>query len=560
MIDAVRARYPLWSRLSLDAATQARQHPLSWLLKVIEDTYDARYAHDVAELEYIAGDPDLAPGEFGISAGDVIGEHPFPEFVQAQCARQYGVKALAEKASWEVMCNAEAARSAGLHASVDLFCAFCNRGYDDEELMFFLYCRQTLLVELTRDVNRSSGGGGSPGPGEGLPYGARQKKKALNHVREQDAERRFHAGGAVPATVPGSVITEREAKDVTRRVFGAGGGMLYRAVTQLIGDFFENKRAENPKPSPDDPPPTMEAYYYLKLMLSAYRDTRPGVNASDGNHSVDLSDVNAGARGAYGDPLGFDEHAYYANTDADTTFDDDRARTISEPSASAQSSPGRYNARESASGRGVSATPSPKSKSPAGPAAASAGSPPPLPSPHTAASEENGSAEASARGASVRAIRRAITDSCSKYCDVLLQVAQDLPPDALEELKAKAVRELDGHSQDLFSGALAAAFGSGENSPGGAGKHSPGAPSAREVAATEPEVVAAVARCVSELLRKNGGVSPGNAGARSGEKEAREAARVVLASGTIRSHVEPLLTRLLSELDEEMEEQEEESA
>ena len=56
----------------------------------------------------------------------------------------------------------------------------------------------------------------------------------------------------------------------------------------------------------------------------------------------------------------------------------------------------------------------------------------------------------------------------------------------------------------------------------------------------------------------------GNAFAFATGKEARakerEAARVVLASGTIRSHVEPLLTRLLSELDEEMEEQEEESA
>ena len=36
------------------------------------------------------------------------------------------------------------------HTSVDLFCAFCNRGYDDEELMFFLYCRQTLLQECSR--------------------------------------------------------------------------------------------------------------------------------------------------------------------------------------------------------------------------------------------------------------------------------------------------------------------------------------------------------------------------------------------------------------------------
>lgn len=106
LVEAVRARYPLWQNLSLDHVAQARQHPLPWLLKTIEEMYDSRYAHDVAELEYIAGgDPD--------DADELIGAHPFPEYVQSYCGRQYGVKALAEKAAWEVMCNAEAARSAG---------------------------------------------------------------------------------------------------------------------------------------------------------------------------------------------------------------------------------------------------------------------------------------------------------------------------------------------------------------------------------------------------------------------------------------------------------------
>ena len=137
----------LWAKLGLDSVHMARQHPLPWLLKTIEDVYDSRYAHDVAELEYIAGgDPD--------DVEEVIGAHPFPEYVVSHCGRQYGVRSLAEKAAWEVMCNAEAARSAGLHTSVELFCAFCNRGYDDEELMFFLYCRQTLLVRPGSNMPR----------------------------------------------------------------------------------------------------------------------------------------------------------------------------------------------------------------------------------------------------------------------------------------------------------------------------------------------------------------------------------------------------------------------
>jgi hypothetical protein len=158
------------------------------------------------------------------------------------------------------------------------------------------------------------------------------------------------------------------------------------------------------------------------------------------------------------------------------------------------------------------------------------------------------------RGASVRLVRRAISDSCSKYCDVLLQVAQDLPPEVLAELKRKAVFSLDGRSQALFSGALAAAFGSDRGDPG-----SPGADAATEVAGREPDVVAAVAKSVTALLRDaragsaSGGDDEGAEKRKTGSGEAREIARVVLASRTIRSHVEPMLASLLSELDQEEE-------
>ena len=100
---------------------------------------------------------------------------------------------------------------------------------------------------------------------------------------------------------------------------------------------------------------------------------------------------------------------------------------------------------------------------------------------------------------------------------------------------------LDGHSQEPFSGAPAAASGADSGNgagPGGAGR----------IAQSEPDVVAAVSKSVTALLRKaQNGADP----AESGAAEAREVARLVLASRTIRSHVEPLLTRLLSELDDD---------
>ena len=539
LVDAVRARYPAWAKLSLESVALARQHPLPWLLKVIEDLYDARYAHDVAELEYLSGgDPDDA------DADDLFGAHPFPDFVHAFLGRQYGVRSLAEKAAWEVMCNAEAARSAGLHASVDLFCAFCNLGYDDEELMFFLYVRQTLLMECARGL------GGS------------------DSSVKSDAARRFHAGAPTPAAAPNAALTERAARDVTRRVFGgaASGGMLYQAVSQLVGDYFDERRAairEEAKAGRGEKnaPALMDAYYYLKLMLSAYRDTRPG--ASEGLEGAADS--------------GFDDGAFdYAHTDAETTFDetnangiaagdeeheneererddgfgdekvgnvaeqfrpDPRATRAETEYASPRSTPG---SGVTAGGEGDTAVESRRRETPT----SARGAPPPAVPP---GSPPGRGRKVDPRGASVRVVRRAITDSCSKYCDVLLQVAQDLPPDALADLKAKATSSLDETSQELFTGALSSAFGVDV-------AHSPGGDAATRAAANEPDVVAAVSRSMTAMLRKTGG----NASDGGGAAEAREIARVVLASRTIRLHVEPLLTRLLSELDEEEEDEEDE--
>jgi hypothetical protein len=595
----VRSRYPRWADLSVESARAARQHPLPWLLKQIEDIYDARYAHDVAELEAVAGaDPD----ELDAAAGTL----PFPAFVKNWCGRQYGVKALAEKAAWEVMCNAEAARSAGQHASVDVFCAFCNRGYDDEELLFFLYCRQTLLAECAKAVKPAD-------------------------VAKGDAGRRFVLGAATVSSTPSVTLSEQSAQHVTRLVFGSGAGgrgMLYQAVLQLIGEYFDETReamrearrrdsaasrrasasasrrrasrtgaTESAATPPDPRDATMEAYYYLKLMLSAYRDTRPdrdGSEASDGGgesfvrqKSLEYGDAGLGDSR---DPDRADDETFEEDPghfdDEDDNDEDDKDAHRDRFREQRRGASGDRARREEAlfSSRDVSATGLPPrfgdgdgdedgdvpggrvGTSPAKSRAfrASSGSfgspervPATTPAPRDARAPPTPVPPLDPRGASVRLVRRAISDSCSKYCDVLLQVAQDLPPEVLAELKRKAVFSLDGRSQALFSGALAAAFGSDRGDPG-----SPGADAATEVAGREPDVVAAVAKSVTALLRDaragsaSGGDDESAEKRKTGSGEAREIARVVLASRTIRSHVEPMLASLLSELDQEEEEDE----
>ena len=59
----------------------------------------------------------------------------------------------------------------------------------------------------------------------------------LRHYTE-GADQRFLSGQPVPPLPPAIALTEKRARDITRAVFGGGGGMLYQAVMQLIGDFF----------------------------------------------------------------------------------------------------------------------------------------------------------------------------------------------------------------------------------------------------------------------------------------------------------------------------------
>jgi hypothetical protein len=467
---------------------------------------------------------------------------------------------------------------------VDVFCAFCNRGYDDEELLFFLYCRQTLLAECAKAVKPAEGG-------------------------KSDAGRRFVLGAATVSSAPSVTMNETSVQHVTRLVFGSGAGgrgMLYQAVLQLIGEYFDEKReamreerklaasrrasqrrgskaGANPPPSPPKPrEATMDAYYYLKLMLSAYRDTRPDRDGSEASEG--------GAGGLEFGKLGFDDPDDADRAD-DETFEedpghfDDDAPLDPEPEESAERARERRRGasgdrarREEAvfSSRDVSATgptrvgdgdgdgdrdapDSPGGRVGASPSKSQAsrmssgsrGSPPRPPPANPGAPPRAPPSPVpplDPRGASVRLVRRAITDSCSKYCDVLLQVAQDLAPEVLAELKRKAVLSLDGRSQALFSGALAAAFGSDLD------LGSPGGDAATKVAGREPDVVAAVAKSLTALLRDSR-ASDQESGEKkkTGSGEAREIARVVLASRTIRSHVEPMLASLLSELDDEEE-------
>ena len=277
LVEAVRARYPLWQNLSLDNVAQARQHPLPWLLKTIEEMYDSR-THDPRNWVIAGGDRRRADRRT-----------PVPDTCKATAAGK-AAAGRAEKAAWEVM---------------------QRRGGEERASPTPVFNRDRT-DPWTGNVSQQPDGSPFPSRTQVTPpsiFCALQPRlrrrgahvlplppTLLQECSPSDGSHKLGAdslrrGIPVP-DVPGDRAHGNRPR-YPRSVFGKnGGGVLYQAVRQLITDYFRERRdaiesEASSEPYAEKPKATMEAYYYLKLMLSAYRDTRPDDAIDDGEFSDD---------------------------------------------------------------------------------------------------------------------------------------------------------------------------------------------------------------------------------------------------------------------------------
>ena len=147
---ALRERYAgtFVDTLKDSNAKHARERPVDWLEREIEACYDARLEEDVRTLRSLLNETTATSSgavEGDSSASVVNGEEAEEESQSFSdggeyWGRAFGVKALIEKHLWEVVSNAEAARKSKKSECAELFCAFLRRSYDEEALLFFLYC------------------------------------------------------------------------------------------------------------------------------------------------------------------------------------------------------------------------------------------------------------------------------------------------------------------------------------------------------------------------------------------------------------------------------------
>ena len=156
---AMRARYATTfvERLDDGHARDARERPIEWLERECERVYDAKYENDARARRGTTREDGGAAGRRDANANANEEDETtttFGDFAYGRWARTLGVKSLVEKHAWEVMCNAEAARKSKTSECAELFCAFVRRAYDDEALLFFLYCRRWLKYECALMARR----------------------------------------------------------------------------------------------------------------------------------------------------------------------------------------------------------------------------------------------------------------------------------------------------------------------------------------------------------------------------------------------------------------------
>ncbi|GAQ90301.1 crooked neck [Klebsormidium nitens] len=231
-----------------------KQRPLNWILKAIDELFDKRYALEISEQKAAVdaytqsrrrshdsqGSDHSAEDAPSTSGSDVLeGNASFAVFLLQTYRKKYGLRQLAEGAVWELLCNVARGEQQDLHPAIASLAGFLAGQYSNDDLEFFLYCRQKVSAELQRNPS---------------------------HVR-----RNTDAGLAT------ATLRKEQTVSMTRAVLGkVAGGPLLAELCHAIEQFFEGQlesthsrkmsRGERGRG-------TISAYQYLKLVMDSYRAT-----------------------------------------------------------------------------------------------------------------------------------------------------------------------------------------------------------------------------------------------------------------------------------------------
>lgn len=140
--------YPRFVALIADNedTVKPKNRVLSWVMKIIEDSYDTRWMSGSLEKGESTDGEQGAGGAATKHGGDNIHMKVFPVFVVRRLSLTMGLKKVVDQTCWDLLLNLDKYRKEYLE--VEIFARFIQEFYDHDALVFFLYVRSMVANAL----------------------------------------------------------------------------------------------------------------------------------------------------------------------------------------------------------------------------------------------------------------------------------------------------------------------------------------------------------------------------------------------------------------------------
>ena len=115
-----------------------KRRPLSWVMRLIHEVYDVRYARDTANMTA----DDMGKEESSRAQYNAELEKSFPIFIVDLFSKKYGLKSLVDSTLWDLLLSIDLLRiDYENNSDVEIFARFIEMKYDSDELLYYCYVR-----------------------------------------------------------------------------------------------------------------------------------------------------------------------------------------------------------------------------------------------------------------------------------------------------------------------------------------------------------------------------------------------------------------------------------
>ncbi len=213
--------YPRFVTLIADTGdtVKPKTRILSWVMKIIEDIYDARFAQEKADDEdeedsikkNKGKETDGSKKKSNKKKDESVHMRVFPVFVVRRLSLTLGLKKVVDQTCWDLLANIDKYRKDYLE--VEVFARFLTEFYDYQDFIFFLYVRSVVANVL--------------------------------HISFKTKwTRPDHGGSGNSRNVTALWMSYRECMQVSKIVFGEDGEPLMREFINLLLPHMVGQRTE----------------------------------------------------------------------------------------------------------------------------------------------------------------------------------------------------------------------------------------------------------------------------------------------------------------------------